>query len=75
MVTQREEKEKQKTRRMELGKFFYDLAKTTFAVMVLGNLVGMLTSEQMGVATFWVLIFGIYLTFGFAYTANKILKN
>lgn len=32
-----ETKEKRKMGRETLGKFFYDLAKTTFAVMVVGN--------------------------------------
>ena len=75
MATQREEKEKQRTRRTELGKFFYDLAKTTFAVMVVGNAVGIFGEEQEAWKIITVVITGIYLTFGFAYTANKILKD
>lgn len=71
----RDEKEKQKTRREEMGKFFYDLAKTTFAVMVLGNVVAMATAEEMGLASVGVLVFGGYLTFIFAYIANETLGN
>ncbi len=33
----KDEKEKEKNAREQLGKFFYDLAKMTFGVMVLGN--------------------------------------
>ena len=75
MVTQREEKEKRKTSREELGKFFYDLAKTTFAVMVLGNVVAMATPEDMGIAAIGVLVFGVYLTFCLAYIGNRVLKD
>lgn len=75
MVTQREEKEKRKTSREELGKFFYDLAKTTFAVMVLGNVVAMATAEDMGIAAISVLVFGVYLTFCLAYIGNRVLKD
>lgn len=75
-MTQKEEKEKRKTGREELGKFFYDLAKTTFAVMVvLGNVVAMATAEEMGIAAIGVLVFGVYLTFCLAYIGNRILKD
>ena len=33
-MTLREDKDRVKTSREELGKFFYDLAKTSFAAMV-----------------------------------------
>ena len=33
-----ERRERDKTSRETLGKFFYDLAKTTFTIMVLGNI-------------------------------------
>lgn len=75
MVTQKEEKEKQKRCREELGKFFYDLAKTTFAVMVLGNVVAMATAEHMGWGALGVLAFGAYLTFCLAYIGNKRTKE
>lgn len=75
MVTQKEEKERRKTSREELGKFFYDLAKTTFAVMVLGNVVAMATAEEMGISAIGVLVFGVYLTFCLAYIGNRVLKD
>ena len=74
-MTQKEEKEMRKTSREELGKFFYDLAKTTFAVMVLGNVVAMATAEEMGIAAIGVLVFGGYLTFCLAYIGNRVLKD
>ena len=37
MVTQKEEKEKTKTKRTETGKYFYDLSKATFSITVLGD--------------------------------------
>ena len=35
MVTQKETREKERSSRESLGKFFYDLAKATFTIMVL----------------------------------------
>ena len=37
MVTQKEEKEKTKTKRTKTGKYFYDLSKATFSITVLGD--------------------------------------
>lgn len=48
MATQREEKEK--SSRENLGKFFYDLAKATFTIMVLTNTVTILTSDNYKLA-------------------------
>ena len=75
MVTQKEEKEKQKTSRETLGKFFYDLAKTTFAVMVLGNVATVFIGDTDAVIVSTMIFLGMFTTFLFAYVGNKVLKN
>lgn len=76
MVTQREEKEKQKVSRQETGKLFYDLCKATFTVTVLGNLAPLL---GLGTANWteviWFLLLGIALTIGLFYIGFKILNK
>ena len=61
MVTQKEEKEKQKTSRETLGKFFYDLAKTTFAVMVLGNVATVFIGDTDAVIVSTMIFLVLYL--------------
>nr|WP_287896532.1 hypothetical protein [Prevotella sp.] len=39
-MKQKEEKEREKVSRETLGKFFYDLARTCFAAMIIGAIVG-----------------------------------
>lgn len=76
MVTQREEKEKQKVSRQETGKLFYDLCKATFTVTVLGNLaplLGLGTANWTEVIGF--LLLGIALTIGLFYIGFKILNK
>ncbi len=46
-MTQREDKERNKTARECLGKFFYDLAKTCFLVMVAGNAVTIYSDGEL----------------------------
>lgn len=75
MVTQKEEKEKQKTSRETLGKFFYDLAKTTFAVMVLGNVATVFIGDTDAVIVSTMIFLGMFITFLFAYVGIKVLKN
>ena len=62
MVTQREEKEKRKTSREELGKFFYDLAKATFTAMVVGDVVTMFLKEDVTTTAVWLFVAGLVTT-------------
>ena len=71
----KEEKEKEKTARESLGKFFYDLAKMTFGVMFLGNAATVFGFNEFTISSVVVLIFGSFMTWGFAYMGNKILKK
>lgn len=75
MVTQREEKDKRKSRRENLGKFFYDLAKTTFAVMVLGNVATVFIGDADPVIMSALIILGVVLTSILASIADRTLKD
>lgn len=74
-MTQREDKEKAKTARENLGKYFYDLSKTSFMVMVAGNAVTIITEQKFTYYNILLVILGIFLTWGFAYLANYTLKR
>ena len=74
-MTQREDKEKAKTARENLGKYFYDLSKTCFAVMVAGNAVTIITEQKFTYYNILTILTGIFLTWGFAYLANYTLNR
>ncbi len=75
-MTQREDKERNKTARECLGKFFYDLAKTCFLIMVAGNAVTIYSDGELKIFNITSIIIGLFLTWLFAYIANKVLiKN
>ena len=42
----KQKKEKEKASRETLGKFFYDLAKTSFTIMVAGSTVSLFTDQE-----------------------------
>ena len=44
-MTQREDKQRARTSREELGKFFYNLAAVTFGTTVLGSGMGVITEN------------------------------
>lgn len=71
----KEEKEKEKTSRETLGKFFYDLAKMTFGSTVLGEFVSVFGLADFTINSVVVLLFGSFVTFGFAYLGNVVLKD
>ena len=70
-MTQREDKERNKTARECLGKFFYDLAKTCFLVMVAGNAVTIYSDGELKIFNITSIIIGLFLTWLFAYIANN----
>ena len=72
-MTQREDKERNKTARECLGKFFYDLAKTCFLIMVAGNAVTIYSDGELKIFNITSIIIVLFLTWLFAYIANKVL--
>lgn len=71
----KDEKEKEKTSRETLGKFFYDLAKTSFASMVVGDVVAMFLKEEMPDRSIGLFFIGVFATVVFALIGFKILKR
>lgn len=68
----KEVKEKEKTSRETLGKFFYDLAKISFTALVVGSVVSVATQQEK--VEYWILI-GIFVTYIFSYIGYKIIKQ
>lgn len=69
----KEERERDKIGRETLGKFFYDLAKLTFATMVLGGMVSVFT--DLTKINYWnLMLSGFVFTFALAYLGRRILK-
>ena len=66
-------KELNKSRKENLGKFFYDLAKLTFAGVVIGGIM-QLRSEIFNVETIYTILFGLISTMMIAFWANRIFK-
>ena len=74
-MTLRDDKERVKTRREELGKFFYGLANATFIGLVIGCLIALLTKPLDMLVFCFVLSLGIFGTISFAIIADQIFKN
>lgn len=75
MVTTKEEKEKQRSARENLSKFFYDLAKTTFASTVVGDVVAMFLKEEVTVPAITLFLVGIATTTLLALFGYRISKR
>lgn len=70
----KEVKEKEKTSPETLGKFFYDLAKTSFTAMVAGGAVSFFTNSDN--EDYWILLsIGAFSTMVFAYLGYKIIRR
>lgn len=65
--------ERDKSRRENLGKFFYDLAKVAFAGLVVGG-VAPLYANMDNSDNWYVVFAGTVFTIIFAWIGNKILK-
>lgn len=75
MVTQKEEKEKQKISRTETGKFFYDLSKATFSITVLGSIADIIKTNDFQSFAIWAAISGIFTSAMFFTIGYKILNR
>jgi len=71
--TRKEVKEKEKVRRETLGKFFYDLAKLSFAGLAIAWLTQM-PENYNGMDNVIVLLLGVSFTLLFSIIGDKILK-
>lgn len=67
--------ERESTAREVLGKTFHDLGKTSFAVMVVGNMMVLFGAEGASIKQYAASVLGVILTFWFIYLGNKIIKH
>lgn len=74
MVTQKETREKERSSRESLGKFFYDLAKATFTIMVLTNVLTLVTTDNYKYASA-IFVIGVISTAILARIAYAITKK
>ena len=70
----RERRERDKTSRETLGKFFYDLAKLVFTAMALVGGVSLIINEAQ-IKPVALLATGVFFTSMLAYIGYKIIKN
>ncbi len=68
-----EQKERDRTSRENLGKFFYDLAKLSFATLVIGSTASVIIKED-DVDSWIIISIGAFVTYIFAYIGYKIIK-
>lgn len=67
-------KEKERISKETLGKFFYDLAKTSFTVMVARSAVSFFTNQEQ--TPYWILLtVGVFVTSVFASIGYTIIKR
>ena len=75
-MTAKEDREKEKTSRETLGKFFYDLAKANFTTNVAGCILSMVMNDRYADLKVWgMLAFGLLSTAFLAEFGYKILKK
>lgn len=74
-MTAREDKEKIKTAREELGKYFYDLSKLIFTSTVLTNSTAIFGLTDFTWKSMSFIVVGFIGTWACASMGNKILKK
>ena len=72
---QQKREERESTAREVLGKTFHDLGKTSFAVMVVGNMMVLFGADGASIKQYAASVLGVILTFWFIYLGNKIIKH
>ena len=73
-MTLREDRERAKTSREELGKFFYSLAKMSFGTVFLGSVVALVTETASPQNSLLLMSFGLIVTAFLASIGFKILN-
>lgn len=71
----KDEREIVKARREQLAKYFYDISKTTYAVMVLGNGFALLNNGEITTSLVVSIALGIACSVVFARIADKTMSN
>lgn len=66
---------KNKEKRLETSKLFYDFAKLTFAAMVVGAGSAMVSEDARTIAAVLIILVGALVTSMFTYIGYRILSN
>ena len=62
-MTAREDREKEKFTKETVVKYFFDMSKSTFTVMVLGGMAGLFGIVQTNQEdSYWAIFWGVFLT-------------
>lgn len=72
---QRDDKEKEKTKKTETAKYFYELSKATFSITFLGSLALIIKNGTMTVSSSIGVISGIIMSTVFFSIGYKILNK
>jgi hypothetical protein len=75
IMTARDDREREKSIRETIGKFFFDLAKTTFTAMVIGGSVALITGMEEALPYAILLGVGVISTVLLAVIGYYILKH
>ena len=74
--TKNERKERERTKRSETGKYFYDLSKTSFSITFLGSLPPLFgVGDSKASFSLWYFATGIILSIIFFIIGFKILNK
>lgn len=73
-MTQREDKQRARTSREELGKYFYNLSALTFGTTVLGSCMALVNETGNPQWLMAMISVGLFLTVLFAFVGFKILN-
>lgn len=74
-MTAREDREKERSSRENLSKFFYDLAKTSFTAMVVGDVVSMFLKEEITTPAIVLFFVGVITTITLGTIGYRISKS
>ena len=75
IMTAKEDREREKTIRETVGKFFFDLAKTAFTAMVVGGAVALITGMENALSYAFLLGTGLVAMILLASIGYYILKH
>ena len=75
VMTAKDDRDREKASCENLSKFFYELAKTIFTAIVVGDVVTMFLNEQITGTAVWLFFIGLFATVVFAFIGFTILKK
>lgn len=73
-MTAKDDREKERVSRETLGKYFYDLSKTSFASFVVANVIAIFVSDNV-LVPISLILFGVVATVVLAVAGYRILKR